>query len=328
MTPLSTASNDPGGLEPLAEALPSMPPPTYQEVVAASLGPTYPPQSPPDVNAGQDELPSYDAATIFEDSLVLLLFSGIPPFIYESFLKNGVRGQFRLTGARILNLFGWAIGITTATLGLRNQAIPSSVLTVILVILCVGLYVLEKYKEDCQEFAPWLFEQDYKTHVAHGGFWAAQVLLSWYSPLITMRHVGEVYLNTRGVKRGPEAVVAVLLINLSIFGLFLVQAYLGRWIMVRLEFPARLRPLGGRHPLYLLVVEEAIILIPRLITCVAIYGALQLGVPSFRMNSKLWALESQQAAQYTVLFAAYGIFTFIGYLTLQSFVRLTHRWFL
>lgn len=123
------------------------------------------------------------------------------------------------------------------------------------------------------------------------------VVLSWYSPLITMRHVGEVYLNTRGVKRGPEAVVAVLLINLSIFGLFLVQAYLGRWIMVRLEFPARLRPLGGRHPLYLLVVEEAIILIPRLITCVAIYGALQLGVPSFRMNSKLWALESQQAAQ-------------------------------
>ncbi|KAG8946344.1 hypothetical protein FRC04_011890 [Tulasnella sp. 424] len=156
MTPLSTASSDRGGLEPLPEAPPSMPPPTY------------PPQHLPDVNAGQDELPSYHVGqpTVFEDSLVLLLFSGIPPFIYESFLKNGVRGPFKLTGARILNLLGWAIGITTATLGLRNQTIPTSVLTVILVIF---LYVLEKYKEDCNEFAPWLFEQDYKTHVAHGG---------------------------------------------------------------------------------------------------------------------------------------------------------------
>lgn len=63
-TPLSTAPNDRGGLEPLAEAPPSMPPPTYQEVEAAgnnnaSLGPTYPPQHLPGVNAGQDELPSY-----------------------------------------------------------------------------------------------------------------------------------------------------------------------------------------------------------------------------------------------------------------------------
>lgn len=53
-------------------------------------------------------------------------------------LLYSVRGPFKLTGARILNLLGWAIGITTATLGLRNQTIPSSVLTVILVILCVG----------------------------------------------------------------------------------------------------------------------------------------------------------------------------------------------
>lgn len=130
------------------------------------------------------------------------------------------------------------------------------------------------------------------------------VVISWYLPLMTMRHVGEVYVNTRGAKRGLGDVVAVLLINLSIFGLFLAQAYLGRWVMIKLKVPASLRPLGGRQPLYLLVVEEAIILGPRLIICVAIYGALQLGAPSFQMNSKLWALESQQAAQASPIYLA------------------------
>ncbi|KAG8918344.1 hypothetical protein FRC01_001914 [Tulasnella sp. 417] len=180
-SPAIEASNSNGVPEPAVEALPQIPPPPYQESIAVGTGntssaQTYPPQQIPDPENAQEELPSYNQHhDNYQDSLVLLLFSGIPPFAYELFLKNGVNSPFKLTGARILNILGWAIGITTAVLGLRNQAISSFALVVMLAALWLCLYLLEKYKEDCREFAPWLFEEDYKFNVLHGGVWAVQL---------------------------------------------------------------------------------------------------------------------------------------------------------
>ncbi|KAG8918722.1 hypothetical protein FRC01_001690 [Tulasnella sp. 417] len=164
-SPTIEASNSYGVPEPAVGALPQIPPPPYQELIAVGTGntssaQTYPPQQIPDPENVQEELPSYNQHhDNYHDSLVLLLFSGIPPFAYELFLKNGVNGPFKLTGARILNILGWAVGITTAVLGLRDQAISSFTLVVILAALWLCLYLLEKYKEDCREFAPWLLKK-------------------------------------------------------------------------------------------------------------------------------------------------------------------------
>ncbi|KIO22345.1 hypothetical protein M407DRAFT_9977 [Tulasnella calospora MUT 4182] len=286
--PTSESSNSNGALEPAVEAFPPILPPPYQEVI--DVAQTYPPQYIPHLENRQDVLPGYS-----------------------------VNGPFKLTGARILNLVGWAIGITTAILGLRNQAISSSTLAVALVILCTGLYVLEKYKEDCHGFAPWLFEEDYKSHVVHGGEFVIDLaeriafifdeqsrraldtstqsstppVLCWYPSFVTMLHVVEVYINTHGIKREPKDGVVSGLICLTTFLSFLFSAYLGRWVMVSLQFPSRLRLLGERNPFYLLVVEEAIILIPRVVVCLV--------APSFQMSPELWALENRRAAQASCL---------------------------
>lgn len=126
-------------------------------------------------------------------------------------------------------------------------------------------------------------------------------MLSLYPPFMTMLHAVGVYVNTYGMNKDPKDGVVIGLICLSTFLSLLGIAHLLRWAMVGLQFPARIRQLGRRNFFYLLVVEEAIIIIPRIIVCGGAYGILQLAVPSSRMSSEVWALESQRAAQVSTL---------------------------
>lgn len=220
--------------------------------------------------------------------MTALVLAGVPPNVVANVPEQKLPGRFRLTIYRLLMVITIALSIPATAVSLVGKNTASAIISIVAgTVMVTALFVAKEHHDDFKDWAPWLFENDYKTEVTMIVCIAIQLVLCRLPAVFCLSRIPP-----------PPPGISSSFVHPAVFFFFVG---LEGWavLLLLLLLPPIARWVLPKSFMFRLIVEEALIFIPRLLVLVThlaawgpvdrVFGPLSVGLSdsAFTVTAKL-----------------------------------------